>query len=116
MSLKYSTTTADYLVWSDAMNLIRKLAKDGNYKMSLLIALGCFTGLRISDMGADSEHRGVYHNGEKDRKEKSSPLESSTATAYTGVSRTYPAVERHLIHLGKSERLNLHNPANQRNP
>ena len=40
MSLKYSTTTADYLIWSDAMNLIRKLAKDGNYKISLLIALG----------------------------------------------------------------------------
>ena len=50
MSLKYSTTTADYLVWSDAMNLIRKLAKAGNYKISLLIALGCFTGLRISDI------------------------------------------------------------------
>lgn len=50
MSLKYSTTTADFLVWSDAMNIIRKLAKDGNYKMSLLIALGCFTGLRISDI------------------------------------------------------------------
>ena len=50
MSLKYSTTTADYLVWSDAMNLIRKLAKDENYKMSLLVALGCFTGLRISDI------------------------------------------------------------------
>lgn len=50
MSLKYSTTTADYLIWSDAMNLIRKLAKDGNYKMSLLIAIGCFTGLRISDI------------------------------------------------------------------
>ncbi len=50
MSLKYSTTTADYLVWSDAMNLIRKLAKDGNYNISLLIALGCFTGLRISDI------------------------------------------------------------------
>lgn len=49
MSLKYSSTTADYLVWSDAMNLIRKLAKDGNYKISLLIALGCFTGLRISE-------------------------------------------------------------------
>ena len=45
MSLKYSSTTADYLVWSDAMNLIRKLAKDENYKISLLIALGCFTGL-----------------------------------------------------------------------
>ena len=50
MSLKYSSTTADYLVWSDAMNLIRKLAKDENYKISLLIGLGCFTGLRISDI------------------------------------------------------------------
>lgn len=50
MSQKYSTTAADYLVWSDAMNLIRKLVKDGNYKMSLLIAIGCFTGLRISDI------------------------------------------------------------------
>lgn len=45
MSLKYSSTTADYLQWSEAMNLIRKLAKDGNYKISLLVALGCFTGL-----------------------------------------------------------------------
>ena len=50
MSLKYSRTTADYLIWSDAMNLIRKLAKDENYKISLLIAIGCFTGLRISDI------------------------------------------------------------------
>ena len=49
MSLKYSSTTADYLQWSEAMNLIRKLAKDGNYRISLLISLGCFTGLRISD-------------------------------------------------------------------
>jgi integrase len=57
MSLKYSTTTADYLVWSDAMNLIRKLAKDGNYKMSLLIAIGCFTGLRISDILALRWHQ-----------------------------------------------------------
>ena len=40
MSLKYSSTTADYLQWSEAMNLIRKLARDSNYKMSLLIALG----------------------------------------------------------------------------
>ena len=50
MSLKYTKTTADYLQWDEAMNLIRKLAKDGNYKMSLLVALGCFTGLRISDI------------------------------------------------------------------
>ena len=50
MSQKYSTTTADFLVWSDAMNLIRKLSRDGNYKMSLLVAIGCFSGLRISDI------------------------------------------------------------------
>lgn len=50
MGMKYSTTTADYLEWETAMNLIRKLAKDENYKMSLLIAIGCFTGLRISDI------------------------------------------------------------------
>lgn len=50
MSIKYSSTTADYLIWSDAMNLIRKLSRDGNYKMSLLMAMGCFTGLRISDI------------------------------------------------------------------
>ena len=50
MSLKYSNTTADYLVWSEAMNLIRKLAKDENYKMSLFISIACFTGLRVSDI------------------------------------------------------------------
>ena len=50
MSLIYSNTTADYLGWDEAMNLIRKLANDKNYKMSLLVALGCFTGLRISDI------------------------------------------------------------------
>ena len=44
MSLKYSNTTADYLEWSEAMNLIRRLTKDKNYKISLLIAIGCFTG------------------------------------------------------------------------
>ena len=50
MSLKYSSTTADYFEWSEAMNLIRKLARNGNYKMSLLVAIGCFTGFRISDI------------------------------------------------------------------
>lgn len=50
MSLKYSNTTADFLAWNETMNLIRKLYKDGNYNMSLLIALGCFFGLRIGDI------------------------------------------------------------------
>ena len=50
MSLKYTTTTADFMEWSEAMNLIRKLTKDEDYRMSLLLAIGCFTGLRISDI------------------------------------------------------------------
>ena len=67
-------------------------------------------------MGADSQYRGIYYYGEKDRKEKNTPLEHSTTAAYTGVSRTHPTVERYLIHLVKSERHSLHDPANQRNP
>ena len=50
MSLKYSTTTADYLRWDEMSNLVRRLSRDGDYKMSLLIAIGCFWGLRISDI------------------------------------------------------------------
>ena len=50
MSLKYSNTTADFLQWDEAMNLVRKLSRDGDYKMSLFIAIGCFTGFRISDI------------------------------------------------------------------
>ena len=50
MSLKYSNTTADYLEWNQAMNLIRSLFRDEEYKMSLLISIGCFWGLRISDI------------------------------------------------------------------
>lgn len=49
MSVKYSTTTADYLEWDTMLNLVRRLFKDGNYRMSLLIGCGCFFGLRISD-------------------------------------------------------------------
>ena len=50
MSLKYSNTTADYLKWEEAMNLIRKLYNDKKYTISLLVAVGCFWGLRISDI------------------------------------------------------------------
>lgn len=50
MSKKFSTTTADYLNWDEMLNLIRRLFNDQNYKMSLLIALGSFFGLRISDL------------------------------------------------------------------
>lgn len=42
--------TSDYLEWNTAMSLIRKLFKDKNYRMSLLLGCGCFFGLRISDI------------------------------------------------------------------
>lgn len=50
MSKKYSNTTADYLSWDQNLNLIRRLFDDGEFKMSLLISMGSFWGLRISDL------------------------------------------------------------------
>ncbi len=50
MSAKFSNTTADHLPWDTALNLIRNLYNDENFKMSLLIAIGSFWGLRISDI------------------------------------------------------------------
>jgi len=42
--------TSDYMEWNVMLSLIRKLYRDGNYRMSLLIGCGCFFGLRISDI------------------------------------------------------------------
>lgn len=50
MAQKHQYTTSDYLEWDVAMNLIRRLYKDGKYRMSLLIGCGCFFGLRYSDL------------------------------------------------------------------
>ena len=50
MSKKYSNTTADYLSWDQNLNLIRRLYDDGEIKISLLISMGSFWGLRISDL------------------------------------------------------------------
>ena len=50
MSAKFSNTTADHLEWNQSMNLIRNLFNDRNFKMSLLISMGSFWGLRISDI------------------------------------------------------------------
>lgn len=49
MSKKFTTTTADYLPWSDSMNLVRNLYDDNRTVISLYIACSCFFGLRISD-------------------------------------------------------------------
>ncbi len=42
--------TTTYLEWDKVVLLIKKLEKDGNYKFMLLVALGTFLGLRISDI------------------------------------------------------------------
>lgn len=50
MSLKGSSTRADYIEWNTAVNLVHKLYRDRDYRMSLLIGCGIFFGLRISDL------------------------------------------------------------------
>lgn len=50
MSRRNTHTTADYMPWNDAICLINRLYKDGQYRMSLLIGCGIFFGLRISDL------------------------------------------------------------------
>ena len=50
MSLKNSRTTSDYMEWNMMLSLIRKLYKDGDFRMSLFIGCGCFFGLRVSDL------------------------------------------------------------------
>lgn len=50
MSLKYSRTTADFLAWDEMTALVGKLQRDNRFIAALLIAVGSFTGLRISDI------------------------------------------------------------------
>ena len=50
MSLKGSITKTTYIEWNDFISLITRLEKDENYKFCLLISIGVFTGLRISDL------------------------------------------------------------------
>lgn len=50
MSLKFSKTTADYLPWNDMIALVQMLERDGKLLFALLINVGAYTGLRISDL------------------------------------------------------------------
>ncbi len=50
MSQKHTYTTADYITWDTATNLVRKLYRNGDYRMSLFIGCGIFFGLRVSDL------------------------------------------------------------------
>ena len=50
MSLQGQRTTTTSLDWDQFKSLISKLERDGEYKYCLLISIGVFTGLRISDL------------------------------------------------------------------
>ena len=52
MSLRNTKTTADYIPWDSAINVVHRLYKDKNYIMSMFIATGIFTGLRVTDLRA----------------------------------------------------------------
>ncbi|MFW5803800.1 MAG: tyrosine-type recombinase/integrase [bacterium] len=50
MAIKGTSTRSDYLEWDTMLLLLQKLEKEGEYKFQLLIAIGSYTGLRISDL------------------------------------------------------------------
>ena len=50
MSLLGQRTTTTSMDWDDFKSLISKLERDKEYKFCLLVAIGVFTGLRISDL------------------------------------------------------------------
>ena len=50
MALKGSYTTADALNWDEMLSLVHRTFRDGDYRMSLLIALQSMWGLRVGDV------------------------------------------------------------------
>jgi integrase len=50
MSIKGSKTTTGPMEWDTFVSLITRMEKNEEYKFCLLISIGVFTGLRISDL------------------------------------------------------------------
>lgn len=50
MALKGQKTKSDYISWDKLQSLILKLERDGEIKFALLIAIGMYSALRISDI------------------------------------------------------------------
>jgi integrase len=50
MSKLGQITTTSFIEWNDFISLITRLEKDKEYKFCLLVSIGVFTGLRISDL------------------------------------------------------------------
>lgn len=62
MALKGQSTRATYLDWDTMLLLLQKLERDGQYKFELLIAIGCYTGLRIGDILTKIRWSSVLNN------------------------------------------------------
>lgn len=50
MALKGQKTKSDFLEWERFQLLLHQLERDGECKFCLLITIGCYSGLRISDL------------------------------------------------------------------
>ncbi|WP_297516619.1 tyrosine-type recombinase/integrase [Flavobacterium sp.] len=50
MSRDGQNTTTSFIEWNDFISLIIRLEKDKEYKFCLLVSIGVFTALRISDL------------------------------------------------------------------
>ena len=50
MSLVGQETKSDFIEWEKLQSHTLKLERDGDFKFTLLITLGMFTGFRISDI------------------------------------------------------------------
>jgi integrase len=50
MALSGQRTKSDYIEWDKLQSLILKLERNGDLKFAFLIAIGIYTGLRISDI------------------------------------------------------------------
>ena len=50
MALAGQKTKSDYIEWDKLQSLILKLERDGETKFALLISIGMYSGLRISDI------------------------------------------------------------------
>jgi integrase len=50
MSKLGQNTTTSYIEWNDFISLITRLENDKEYKFCLLVSIGVFTGLRITDL------------------------------------------------------------------
>ncbi len=50
MALAGQKTKSDYIEWNKLQSVILKLERDDDWKFALIIAIGIYTGLRISDI------------------------------------------------------------------